>query len=342
MGYTGAKYRSRTQSNVRGFSKVVVPARRSTLSKLVYSLAEPQWFRTQSLAQSESIAGFQPLANRLVVNALSPYDNYVVTPCHVYDLSCIVNYNNGVITSPDVGFAMAFSSPNSIAGAEAIPLRCTLPNGTVDLVGNKWQPESNSTANAYPAYRKAYHEYTSVKLELIGAQKQATVFNVSLIQLTEVQADFVSALSSNREKSRFLDWLTRPYMYSALNSGPAQGRPDCKILSSQTYRLNPEDIDSYGTLPGSKRTVNMFVRHNRTRRYDWNQGYPAAHGQAPIYDVETNDNFNVRVDPKYRVYLVIRAQDFVQSSVDDPLAAPDPADTPSYNIMLRNKWLFPV
>ena len=219
-------------------------------------------------------------------------------------------------------------------------------SGVTRVFNSTWLIENTSGGYDNLPKRKAFHHYTHIKMNLYGVRKRATRFKVDLVMLKDVQADFISAADANLEKRRLFDYLSRPFVYNNLNSGDVQSKNDIKILKSYEVIVSPNSLDQYGgenAVPHMQ-TLNWFINHNRVRRYDWRRGEPQDHVQDAGFDDEGESGHDLRVDPKYRVYLLVRALSPERRIIELPSndVAPDPISEPSYDIVIRNKFSNPT
>lgn len=329
-------------SNENRAVSLQVGARNPTAYKLASCAMEPQWYRIQGLSQYDTTSGFYPIANRReTVGA-----NWLILPAHVWDLTCSINWNGTTTMFPSVGHALCYDGVTAAANATSIVLNSqnfdgTKRTGICDLLA-----ENVSGGLDDQPKRKCFHHWSHIKMNLYGVRKRATRFVCQLVMVKEDYADFLSAASTNVEKKKLWDYLTRPFMYNNLNSGDPQTKADIKILKTYEVIVAPTTTDEYGgqTATPHMQTVNWFINHNRIRRYDWKKDVPAPHGQDAAFDVELAAGHDVRTEPKTRVYLLIRALspdrrdiNAINNEVD-----PDPISEPSYDLVIRQKFSNPT
>jgi len=321
-------------------------ARRTTAMQLARACMEEQWYRVQGLTAYDTSYGYYPLANRQETAG----NQWVILPCHVWDLTSCPNSNGaGTLVGP-AGIGLAWSNSTSAANAQYYTLNSQSPDAT-DLLGDsRWQYE-NISADAGAAsdvmpHRKNYHHHTHIRMNLYGVRKRSTKFMVELMMVKQETADFLQASPTNIEKKRLYDYLTRPLVYSNLNMGDPQTSRDIRVLKRYEVIIGPTTLDDYGGETSATphiKTVDWFIPHNRIRRFDWRKGDPQDHVQDAGWDQELAAGHDIRVDPKYRVYLVVRALCPERGTVDVTNNVPaNPVSEPSYDIMIRNKFSNPV
>lgn len=314
-------------------------ARNPTAMTLAKASLEDQWFRVQGLSRVDTSVGFLPLASRIDA------DGNRLLPIHVWDITSSPNSVNGVTTYPEAGGWLMQQPVAGGVSCSALNLNSQADGGGTLANTTKWDFENISGADAHP-YRKQFHYYTHIKLNLYGVRKRSTRFYVQLIMLKDSLGDFFTAAGTNNEKRKIYDYLGRPLMYNNLNAGDPQTKNDIKILKSYECILGPTMLDEYGgenTQPHIQ-TVNWFIKHNRIRRYDWRRDNPGPLDPNAAWDEEAGAGHDTRIDPKYRVYLVIRALSPERRTVAnaDRLIDADPISEPSYDYVIRNKFGQPL
>jgi len=311
-------------------------ARALTLAK---ACMEPQWNRVQGLSQFDTSTGFYPLANR------NNGSGMISLPMHVWDITCSPNVTQpgNTIIVPDVGYSCTMGvvgGSNASAGVNTI--NSQNPDGATIFTAAAQYENISGGYDDLPK-RKLFHEWTSIKLNLYGVRKRATKYLVQLVTVKDEGADFITGNSSNLEKLKLYDYLARPFMYNNLNSGDPQSKSKIKIHKTYETIIGPTTLDEVGgaTATPHMQTLNWFIRHNTVRRYDWSRGAIPATLTNAGFDQEIGVN-STRVHPERRIYLMVRAlSPEVRASADDRAAA-DPQSEPSYDCVIRNKFLNPT
>lgn len=216
-------------------------------------------------------------------------------------------------------------------------------DGVLRAGNSTWVPENTVDASdANAPNRKSFIEYSQVHLNLYGVRQRATKWYVELIQLKDTAGDFITAGASNIEKRKIYDHLSRPLLFSNLNKGDPQTKADYKVLRRYETTIAPITTDEYNGATSTPHMVTLkwFHRWNRWLSYDWQRDNVPATTQGAQFDSEESANVG-RVEPRHRVYLVIRALSPSQRAVS-PDVAPDPITEPSFDFMLRTKHSTPV
>lgn len=312
-----------------------VRARNPSAMKLAQLAFEPQWFRVQGMTQFDTSSGFYALASRYNTTTLIRY-----LPAHIWDLTCAINSNGASLVTPNVGYQL-WQNTSGSCGIEVLGSQNAV-GGTTTTSPLLVENVSNNGLTVAP-FRKALHNWSHIKLNLYGVRNRATRWVVQLIMLKDWSSDFISAADSNLEKQKVYDYLTRPFMFNNLNSGDPQTKNDIKILRTYEVIIDPITADEITQVPKIQ-TLNWFIQHNRIRRYDWKRDAPPAAIPGAVFDQELDAGDDTRVDPKHRVYLILRA--LSPSRRDDAnitsQTAADAATEPSYDMVLRQKFSIPL
>nr|QGF19377.1 capsid protein [Antarctic circular DNA molecule] len=315
-------------------------ARKPTAMKLIQSMMEPQWYRVQGLTAYDTTAGFYSCSNR------SQTDGAHILPAHVWDLTASINIDgSGTQIRPNVGFGLyKYTTAGNSPVANYI-LQSQDATGSV-ITTSQLQLENVSGGGNDIPRRKSFHLWSHIKMNLYGVRRRSTKFSVQLVQVNDVGADFLNAPDTNIEKQKLFDYLLRPYIFSNLNTGDPQSKADIKILKSYEVVVAPNSLDQFGGTDAvpHMQTVNWFVNHNAIRHYDWRRNIPQASTQLPNFDEENGNGIDQRTDPKYRIYLLIRALSPDKRAVtgSTQLTAPDPLTEPSYDLVLKQKFSNPT
>jgi hypothetical protein len=144
-----------------------------------------------------------------------------------------------------------------------------------------------------------------------------------------------------RERNAFLGSLVQPYAYSPLVVNNFQQGKYFKILKRNFVMIQPVQSTELpsgatGTVTNPhQRQLDLFLRMNRKCRYDW-VGRTQVDANDGAYDLNTGELNQIDVDPKARIFLMVRATCCeMQTSTDDwPIQAVTRYQ-PSYDIVIR-------
>lgn len=353
-------YKKRTQNRKGGSNRVVkdyhgeqLPTRKITYTArpvstrtLVNSALEPQWYRVQGLNRfALTTGGFYGLKN-----ATTATGDYIL-PVHVWDLTSIINLNapGSANISPNVGFTLY----NNTAGESyAHTLSSVTEAGTTVNNCNLLFENTSYSSRAYDdPLRKSFHEYSHIKMMLYGTLNRPTKYLIQIVKFKDGEVDPLWAAGTNAEKKKLFHYLASPYMTNMLEMGTPQAKQYVKVI--KTYSVTIDRPTEYGEvlagLPKHLRSqeLNIFLPHNRVRRYDWIGASTPIEPDGTGFDQDNGVGFDTRTDPRNRLYLMIRALVPTEEISADGLEttvqrAPIVDYQPSYDLILRQKHQVPV
>jgi len=249
---------------------LTVRGKQQDIGKMLMSILQPVYYRVEGLTQYDTAFGFYPLAFR------TDATGFVGLPVHAWDICSMPNYVGGVLTNTTVGNYLVRTTNSAGADAGTLALR-SFNSAAVIQSGNSWATENYTNAasqNSPVPSRKAYHCWTSIKLNLYGVRKRSTKFIIELVQIKDRTADIMEAADSNRNKQKLFDYWARPLIYSNINSSDPLSVRMIKVVKSYTVTVDAIQTTEYGgsTSTPHMHTLNWFVRHSRTRKFDWSVG----------------------------------------------------------------------
>lgn len=326
--------------------KLTYKARPASNKLLVTSVLEPQWYRVQGINRfALSTGGFYTLKN-----ATTATGEYIL-PIHVWDLTAIINLNAPSSTniSPNVGFALY----NNTAGESyAHTLASVNEAGTTVNNTNLLFENTSALARAYDdPLRKSFHEYSHMKMMLYGTENRPTKYLIQIVKFIDGEVDPLWGAGTNAEKKKLFHYLAAPYMTNMLQMGTPQASQFVKVL--KTYSVTIDRPVEYGEVregvPRHLRSqeLNIFLPHNRIRRYDWIGASTPLEPDGVGFDQENGVGYDTRTDPRNRLYLMIRAlvpQEEISSDGLETTVQRAAYTTfqPSYDIILRQKHQIPA
>lgn len=251
---------------------------------------------------------------------------YRCLPCHVYDLTSCLNYNNGVVGAYPPGLGLG-QQRNVVAGFNSM-FFTPLPGQNVSgngIVSCPWQVETtdaNATGglSACPG-AKSVLNWADIRLMLYGRNNQPTRFTVQLVQFDpDVIPDTSPASRSNAQLTsidEFYEYLVKQYCSNPLNTTNSRLRKYMKVMYTKEIMIQPKDGDYANVPPPNCKELRIFKWLNRLCRYDWDERRQGT-GQVPVTGTmeynRTQGDFKQTVEPRARIYLMIRAQTQVEST----------------------------
>jgi hypothetical protein len=167
---------------------------------------------------------------------------------------------------------------------------------------------------------------------LNGPQQRSTKWCIQIVQLSEEVTPGIGDATSN-ENTAFWQAMARPYGFSPLETGPRKElRKNIKVLKTVEYIMDsPESNEDH--LTSRMRHVDFSMYFNRKQSYRWGRINDLTNmnvQDVPNDQIFGPNVFSTKVEPKARIYLMIRALCQYQG----PNVAPTNAVYPSYDIKL--------
>jgi len=292
-----------------------------------------------------------PNLNSLVVGAVGAFSQYM--PLHVFDLTSANNIN---LATPVYGTPMRELYFTGTCVAAGIYPTSTVEFGNVNgrtsdgvSPSPNWQMEKTThpLSASYPL-GSIMQEWTQIKMLCYGAKTFSTRFKIQVIQILE--DDFHPLEISNWTAGipappTAWDDVTAPINFWQGISAASYKHPIATV--STDYRKNIKVIKEYNFIVdptttieeraevGHSKALNIFVPMYRQNNYN-------SKAQANDLSLADSDNFGVDIDkneaylkPKARIYLIVQATNPYTVNSGGSVT---PANTPSYDIVIRNKF----
>lgn len=341
------------------------------LQKAVTSTVIQRW---QAMSEYDK-NGFLPIGYQRITSGTGGGEyNY---PVYLFDItSCRMLANaTALVANPMYRLTSDLSDTGSfiwtvVAGQDA---------GGGGVFG--WQTESGRGAddirNAPSFGPSTMLAWSDIRLAMYGATGQSTRFTVQFIQFIDecyhpraAREDGVipTTLNSdtNDQRGRFnaaMQELVKPLVYHPLHvAGNAQNV--YRVLSSKSYMIGA-DTTTNEAIASPNVLYKEFKRMNRICKWNWQTTDQKATttstehkiGTEFIAGLDSISDYNQffggtkkpYVHPNARVYMLIYAQAYTRTGVQNPVGDPpvQPADvaissvnTPSFDVIVRNKWLY--
>lgn len=303
--------------------------------KLLQLSSQPLYYRFQGLNKTCSATGGWRGCHQVTDATGNAYQ-----PLKLFD-----------VTSYGTAFPAAalYFNSNGYAQFDAGTLPTQTSTGTSQ---NNWVSE-NLPLNTAARVPCDILEWVSAKLMLYGSLTRPTKWEVSLVQFSKdlfipplAGQSLVLDSGTLNDITAFWQYMSKPWTFNPLDQQNPKFRRWVKFLQRRTFMIQPkETIDAAvdganigaGTQVPNMVQCNLFWRANRTQRYDWNPtARLGAFAQDAAFQTATEDN-DVAVAPRQRVYLMVRAQAPVTSSVTNAGAAVNTLTDPSFDYCLRVK-----
>lgn len=248
------------------------------------------------------------------------------------------------------------------------------PDGST--ITNEWRSDTGRGADSLinsPSFgNTSMLAWSDIRLALYGATNQTTRFNVSFIQFVDevfqpraARANPAVPATLNADvqdqQGRFnaaMEELVKPLVFHPMHAGGnAQGV--YRVLSSRSFSVQPDTQTNEGKASPNV-CYKLFKRMNRICKWNWQTSdkrattavtstehkiNPEANGgldTAPDFNQFFGGTKKPYVHPNARVYMMITAQAYTRTGIqpDGSNVAISPVNTPSMDILVRNKWLY--
>lgn len=344
----------------------------SSLSKIVKTGLTSSILRYQSMKPYMTpYAGANKLVYHTNKNANSAL-NVTTYPVHVYDVS---SFMNGYANTTNMGNCLlgapaATGAPNSSIGQAGITFvllnntssgfqRHQQANGTVNTAatGRQWIQETSDSrtdnSSGMPVTSSLW-KWVDMRLQLYGRSNRPTKFDVMLCNIAE---DIAIDAYTGSDNGYLWTQLADPYIYHPLHTY-ASGRQvkpltRMKILKKETVELGSVTTTEGSTTVPHTHSLKWFWKCNRSAKWDWSSpdsnlvrsaNMPQGAGAAGTGTDANPGDFATdtqqvkdTLDPRRRVYLIIRAQTtYTEATGADFVYAEGNNDNnPSYDILVR-------
>jgi len=279
-------------------------------------------------------------------------------PCHVYNLTTMFMNSSDAGEGTIEGAAcikLGWSGLTNTADVSREQLQFTganTPTGVVNPLQTIWGVEYNSTHNYNEVTSSTLEDVPSkfflkslhARLNLYGARKRDTHFDISLVQTLNAKTDFFSASAGDPEFKTMVQGITKPYLYSNLitdRKGVDDWRKYLKVIKNWRYTVEASETTDGGL--GNMKEVNLHININRLYNllYDNNGNGILGHKVENQDDwIERDENvttstqhINYMPTENSRIYFMIRA--FSPEASDTDVTDITGNRDPSYDIVLK-------
>lgn len=356
-----------TRINIKGGSKLKMGQAKMT-DKLVKANTQFQMYRfggvqpfMNTTLQSPTVngqaitgGGFYPLVNMSQPNTIG---GYKVSPLHIWDVTSQNNYINGTYTGANPGTVLSWwygtgSNSQQIVSPYFPYLYGANSNSSATTL--TWQNEDTTGFNNNNVpNRRDILDYVQAKMLCYGASQQATNYKIEFIQLKddEISPNFNGP---NSNPIGYYGGSNLPYLsntvafwqgYSAASEKhPIQTiNPEYKkhmrVIKTINFTLNPRLSTETDAAVGHAKQLNIFMRFNRTCKYDWLQTAIDTNIDAPTAFIQNQGTVQCYVEPRARIYMTVQATSLSATIVNPGSNTTNVNYTPSYDLILRVKHL---
>lgn len=355
------------------FAKMKVGyTRKMTVPKVMRLLGVDSFWRYQGvngLNSSKDPKGYFVLDNR--IDGL--ISSQARVPLHIYGLNIVHNRgSSGNPTSDPCGYELRFDD-------EMNPIFASLSSQNrlgADTAAAPWSYEGGSNSGGVgivgitPGHRYWRHDWYDIRLNMYGAKKQPTYYDVMLVRFTAKHLDPIDpgisgvarqggATSDNQEvlwRKNFWQSMVRNLITNPILMGGLDGVPKgMTVVKRRRFVIQPSTQDDLDTSPDAK-VLKLFMRDGKIYDYEYG-GVPFSGPDADtsfwggLQNNATQSQYGFiseRVPaseannlPKHgaRLYLMIRASNTTVSPRNEVSGVFEPNSdaTPSYDLCMRRK-----
>jgi len=346
---------------------VVLGSKKNMTQKLVKSSKESWTLRFGAIQPYNNVAATSINFGSMVgggAYALTNYNDLATAatlgafnhtmPLHIYDLTSANNIN---LATPVYGTPcrhLYFTGTSVAAGIyPTTTVEFATMNGrTSDGVSTSpnWQMEKTThpLSASYPL-GTIMQEWTQIKMLCYGAKTFSTRFKVQVVQIVEDDfhplaiATFTAVIpvppvawDDVSAPINFWQGVSSSSYKHPISTVSTDYRKNIKIIKEYNFIVDPTTTIEERAEVGHSKALNIFVPMYRQNNYS-----PKA--QAIDGSLADSDNYGVDIDkneaylkPKARIYLIVQATNPYTCFGSGSIASP--ANTPSYDIVIRNKF----
>lgn len=292
----------------------------------------------------QNISNFDTNVGALTISNWQQAAGEVIMPVHTYDITSFPNLGN---YGP--GRHHYWTGLTNAANCDRLPSPGQTPTGATDANGY-WNIEHKGGVNpttTFPNASRMIHNWTDIRLNLYGARKRTTKFEIMFFRCVDEFANPHNAAVSNVDYRELMGYFERPCIYSNLQSYNG-GRVDKKIriFKKFTYYVSAGQTTDVDTSVGKIKEVRIFLRHDRVYNLDYKHRqqdtavFPHAQEDGIDYEQDTTHHDY----PWYgsQVFMLIRAFAPERTLNKQWGSAADANIDPTYDIVIRNSVSVPA
>lgn len=253
-------------------------------------------------------------------------------PVHLLDITSMLNGSSIGAVGPMTGIKFNSAGVPLLYGKAGF-------DSTGASNGN-WQYERcdrNPAVNS--GYTHAIHTGCQVKMLAYGCSAQPTNYTIEVVQFLndELVLEGAGTLLSPTSTAWWQAYC-KPYMYNPCMTVNPSTRKHYKVLKKFDFQVDPSLTTDQDLQPNSK-LIEFYLKFNQVRDFSY---FDASENNGNKLNTDT---FSVNIAglrytprPTERVYIIIRAMNTTPTAV----ASESQANTPSYDLVLRNYWKYAI
>lgn len=350
-----------TRCNVKKRRRI---SKQKFVNKVVTAAYNPYVLRCNGVNSYASIVGgYFRLANSANTGNVNDVGNYL--PIWYFDVTAAINWTAPAGGSSALTYGQVAYRPYLRTGGLPFATSITFRKNVTQFQnaagaatgGNTNQlvftPNSFATTNN-GFLKAALHKWMSAKILCYGIYDVPVRFRVSLIRFHKSflcpgwedngfdQVPENAGIDGNANLCYALQqYLAGPFRFSPLNEQQTDLKKHFTEKVLKDFVLGGVPRPAAGSAVPYMHQLNVFEQFNQIRRYDWNTaiadiGDPSRTAEA--YEPVQN-KMQPNVDFTKRWYLTIRAQSLAGTTADPVDPVQDTSLWPSFDLLLKNKYV---
>jgi len=299
-------YGRKPKNNFQNLSRFV----RGNISRTVFGMHE--------------VSPFGGAAGKLTLGHVQASPGTVLqVPMHMYDLTSVVNASGGVVSSPNTGWYLTFSSELPTATGSFSEL-----GSAKDFVVEA-SPNQTTIVQNYPG-PSSIMRWAQARMIFYAPLSVPSKIKVQMVQFIDEELCPDSTLPATHSLTlRASAWYQsyfKAQMYSPIETTQSLGFKGIKVLHSEVFIMNPKSSDEQTST--HYKQLDIFKWMNRKCNYAWNNDN-GTNLQNDTPAINTGENATT-VHPRARIFLMITGQSGRTTDGSNTV-------TPSYDIVLRTQ-----
>lgn len=247
-------------------------------------------------------------------------------PMHFWELTCSRNVVNAAQVFPNMRVRPQFTTPLSTGQISF----------STDKQLNVFDNEFDATkVNGMPQ-GQGILKSSNIKLLFYAATKLPCRFTVQLVQFKDQRLcpenGLATAANEPFMRSVYQSYV-KPYTANPIEQGLRGTNAYLKVIKQVDFIMDPKESTDNSTLKTHQ--VNMFYKHDKNVNFNWKKSAVEGVINFGVNATAVSTDVDMQLNPHWRsrVFLLIRCQ-------AANAAAYDPQFHPTYDISIKNKWMF--
>lgn len=296
------------------------------------------------------------VGGRLCLSHVAPLpglDGWQMLPGYLFDLTCWNNSSNVYTPVPMKRFLIDSVGDFRWTAVSQVFNNANSVNNRLD-----WGPESGPSGTGVPtsSEQKAVLAWSDIRLAFAGSTNNCVKVHVEMVQFHDPKYTFdfhpdgesvisMSQLDRNEVNQFWFNEFKRG-TFHPMTVNMYNRKKALKVLMSETFCINAEDLQNGESGPVTC-VKQYFKRFNRLVNWNWNKpgttvslpwvSATAGGMENPDFQQVDQGALHGYADPKARIYLYIRAENFTPVAGSEVLTSAFNREV-TFDVIIRNKW----